>query len=217
MRRPVAVFEMLCVRACMPCSESLGELFAARGASGVIPRHLGGRRAFVLPAAADGTGCLVGRIDIRYDTVGPPFSATSTQKLRKGDQELGSPRAEARWATSLVPGRRLGWGRGREGRSGRRSRRPRSPPRTFQRMVGAAEHRARDVRPQMERRHHQHAAARRNRVTKAASRREARPARPRPRVRRLARAEQAAPPRRRAPRVRRPAKSATSRRARSRW
>ena len=31
------VRDVLCVRACMPCSESLGELFAARGASGVIP------------------------------------------------------------------------------------------------------------------------------------------------------------------------------------
>ena len=48
MRRPVAVFEMLCVRACMPCSESLGELFAARGASGVIPPSLR-RQASVRP------------------------------------------------------------------------------------------------------------------------------------------------------------------------
>ena len=65
----------LCSRCCvsvLACRAPRAWASCLQPAARVVlsPRHLGGRRVCVLPAAADGTGCLEGRIAIRYDTRG---------------------------------------------------------------------------------------------------------------------------------------------------
>ena len=62
---------LLCSRCCvsvLACRAPRAWASCLQPAARVVlsPRHLGGRRVCVLPAAADGTGCLEGRIAIRY-------------------------------------------------------------------------------------------------------------------------------------------------------
>ena len=97
----------LCSRCCvsvLACRAPRAWASCLQPAARVVlsPRHLGGRRACVLPAAADGTGCLEGRIAIRYDTRGwrgalkPRHVAAPLQPPVSGTQKSPAQQSLAR-------------------------------------------------------------------------------------------------------------------------